>query len=118
MVKKLTNIMSLTGNGLSDWLIQRVTSVVMAVYILFLFGFFLTHPSLQFFNWQALFASPVMKVFSVLFLLSMVWHAWVGIWTVITDYLKPFSIRFVVQIFVILALFTYLIWGVQILWSV
>lgn len=118
MVKKLTNVTSLTGNGLRDWLIQRVTSVVMTIYILFLFGFFLTHPALQFFNWQELFVAPAMKIFSVLFLLSLVWHAWVGIWTVITDYIKPFPIRFVVQILVILALFTYLIWGIQILWSV
>lgn len=118
MVKKLTNVTSLTGNGLRDWLVQRVTSVVMAVYIFFLIGYFLAHPALQFFSWQDLFAAPAMKIFSVLFLLSVVWHAWVGIWTVITDYIKPFALHLIVQIAVILALITYLIWGIQILWSV
>jgi succinate dehydrogenase / fumarate reductase membrane anchor subunit len=118
MVKKLTNVISLTGNGLRDWLIQRVTSVVMAVYILFLLGFFLTHSSLQFSDWQALFALSAMKIFSVVFLLSLIWHAWIGIWTVITDYIKPFGLRLFVHVVVVLALFIYLIWGIHIFWSV
>jgi len=118
MVKQLTNVTSLTRNGLRDWLIQRVTSVVAAVYILFLFGFFISHSSLHFYDWQELFASHPIKIFSVLFLLSVIWHAWIGIWTVITDYVKPFVVRLLVQVSVILALFIYLIWGIKILWSV
>jgi len=115
---KLTNVTSLTGNGLRDWLIQRVTSIVMVVYIIFLLGFLIANPGLQFFTWQALFKSSAFRIFSVLFLLSLMWHAWIGMWTITTDYLKPLCIRLPVQIIIILALMTYVIWGVSILWSI
>lgn len=115
---KLTNVTSLTGNGLRDWLIQRVTSIVMAVYIIFLLGFLIANHNLQFFAWQALFTNSIFRIFSVLFLLSLMWHAWIGLWTITTDYLKPLCVRLPVQIIIILALFIYVIWGIAILWSI
>lgn len=36
----VTNVTSLTGNGLKDWLIQRVTAVYFAVYTIFIIGFY------------------------------------------------------------------------------
>src|SRR5947209_2075405 len=111
---KLTNVTSLTGEGLRDWLVQRVTSVIMGIYILFLFGFFLCYPHLDFYTWQSLFASTVMRVFSVLFLISLILHAWVGVWTIFTDYLKWVGLRLLLQVLVIIALFAYLIWGIDI----
>lgn len=118
MVNKLTNATSLTGSGLRDWLIQRVTSIVLAVYVFFIFGFILLNPGLQYYSWIALFSNNAMRVFTVLVLLSLVWHAWIGIWTIATDYLKPVAVRLPFQVAVIIALFAYFIWGVQILWGI
>lgn len=118
MVSKIMNISSLTGNGLRDWLVQRLTSVVLAAYLLFLLGFFLMHPAVDFFAWQSLFSSNWMRVFSVLAMLSLALHAWVGIWTVITDYLKPIALRLTVQTIVLLALLAYFIWGIEIFWGI
>lgn len=118
MVSKLINVTSLTGEGLRDWLVQRVTSVILGGYLIFLLGYLLTTGSqLDYFSWQALFSNNWMRVFSILFLLSLFMHAWVGIWTVITDYLKAAWLRLLVQVTVILMLIVYLIWGVSILWS-
>lgn len=117
MVSKLTNVTSLTGLGLRDWLVQRVTSIILGVYVIFLLGYILISAPLDYFSWQALFAKNWMRVFSVLFLLSLFMHAWVGMWTVITDYVKAAWLRLLIELIVIIVLFVYLIWGISILWS-
>ena len=114
MVRKLTNVTSLTGNGLRDWLVQRVTSLIMLVYIIFILAFFIFHSRVDYVNWQGLFRSTSMRLFSSVFLLSLFWHVWVGMWTIITDYIKPFSLRLMLQIVIIIALLLYFIWGLAI----
>jgi len=117
VVKQLTNVTSLTGNGLHDWLIQRITSVVMLVYIVFLLLFFILHAPINYTIWQGLFSYTVMRLLSSLFLLSLIWHAWVGMWTVITDYVKPFVLRLVLPVIIVITLVLYLIWGLAIFWA-
>lgn len=117
MGSRLTNVLSLTGNGLRDWMIQRVTAVILGVYIIFLAGFVLMHSGMQYTDWQGLFAHAWMRVFTILALLSIFLHAWVGMWTVATDYIKITWLRLCFNVAVIVALFSYFIWGVQILWS-
>ncbi|BBB15173.1 succinate dehydrogenase hydrophobic membrane anchor protein [Candidatus Rickettsiella viridis] len=117
MLKKLTNVTSLSGNGLRDWLIQRVTSVVMLIYIVFLLVFFVVHSSLSYEQWHGLFSHSAMRLFSTLFLLSLLWHAWIGMWTIVTDYIKPFALRLSVQILIIIGLLLCFIWGLAIFWG-
>ncbi len=117
MVDKLTSITSLTQNGVRDWLVQRVTSVILAVYLIFLMGFLVCHPNIQFFAWQGLFQNTAFRIFSILFLLSLLWHAWIGMWTIVTDYIKPAGVRLTVILLIIIALFAYVIWGIDIMWS-
>ncbi|MBS0425648.1 MAG: succinate dehydrogenase, hydrophobic membrane anchor protein [Proteobacteria bacterium] len=117
MVKKLTTDMSLTGNGLRDWLVQRFFSLIIAIYFLVLLGFFILHPQLNYSTFQHFFASTWIQVFTLITLLSLFLHAWVGIWTVITDYVNPIAIRLTIQALVILTLLIYFFWGVEILWK-
>lgn len=112
------NVSSLTRNGLRDWLVQRVTSVVVAAYVLFLTAYFILHSPLQYSDWHALFSNTCMRVFTFLALLSTVYHTWVGIWTVFTDYVKCIYLRSTLLALVIFALFAYLAWGVAIVWGV
>lgn len=114
MVKR---IVSGAHYGLKDWLIQRVTAVVMALYTLFLMGFFLTRP-LTFASWQRLFHSLPVRLASLLFLFSVLIHAWVGMRDIFMDYVHPTLIRLALHVAVILALVAYAAWAVQILWSV
>lgn len=113
----VTNVTSLTGNGLKDWLIQRVTAVYFAAYCIFLLVFFLLHPHLTFQEWHTLSSSIVFKVATVLSLFALTMHAWIGIWTVTTDYIKCTMIRISVQMFVILWLLGQLTWGLMIMWG-
>lgn len=113
----VTNVTSLTGNGLKDWLIQRVTAVYLAGYALFLFAFLMLHPNLLYFEWQRLFSCVWVQVASVIALFTLLLHAWIGIWTVTTDYLKPTLIRLPIQLLIALFLLGQFIWGLMIVWG-
>ena len=112
------NVTSLTGNGLRDWLIQRVTALVLASYTSFFLFYFLVTPPTRVEEWQALFSTNTMRIASLMALLSLVLHAWIGIWTVMTDYVKPVTLRLPLQIFIILGLIASTIWGITMLWGV
>ena len=113
----VTNVTSLTGNGLKDWLIQRVSAVYFAVYTLFLLGFFLMHPHLQYNQWYALFHCLVFQIATACALLMLILHAWIGLWTVTTDYLKSTALRLSVQLLVFLLLLAQFVWGLIIIWG-
>lgn len=102
---------SLTSSGLRDWLVQRVTAVVVGCYVIFLLLYFLCHPHLTFNDWHGLLMHPLMRIFSFLTLFSVVAHAWIGMWTVFTDYVKATPLRLLLQVLMALALLSYLIWG-------
>lgn len=103
--------------GLRDWLIQRVSAVLMAVYLVALAGYWCWQPSHNYDIWTALFSSQWMRSVSLLFLLSLFYHAWVGVRDIVMDYVKPAAIRLVIHVGVILLLMLYGIWSVQILWG-
>lgn len=111
------NIMTFGRSGLADWFIQRVTSVVVASYVFFLVGFLVLHQPVTFIDWHELFASLSVRIYTVLTLISLLIHAWIGIWTVITDYVKPVWARILVELVVILALAVYFLWGLYILFG-
>jgi len=103
--------------GLRDWLIQRVTAAVMAVYCVSLAVFLLLQPHQDYDSWTGLFSGQLMRTFTLLFLLCLFYHAWIGIRDIVMDYVKPASVRLVIHVLVILALLLYTIWAVQILWG-
>ena len=109
---------SLGRSGLQDWLIQRVTAVILAIYMGILIFHFIVQPDLTYPAWRGLFENTWMRYWSLLALLSLIAHAWIGVWTVSTDYVKPLWLRFPLQIIIIVALLGYLVWGVQIIWAI
>ncbi len=102
--------------GITDWLVQRVSALVLAVYTIGLVGWMLLTPALTYSAWQALFATGWMQVATLVALLATCAHAWVGLWTVGTDYLSG-GFRLVYQAVSILILIAYVLWGVKILWG-
>jgi succinate dehydrogenase / fumarate reductase membrane anchor subunit len=113
----VTTVTSYGRSGLSDWLVQRVSAVILAAYSIFMVAYLLLNPQIDFSQWQALFNCTSMRIFSLMALLSLGAHCWIGLWSISTDYLKPFLLRFVFQMVVGLLMFIYTIWGVQLLWG-
>ncbi len=115
MVKSVS---SLTRNGFRDWIFQRVSALVVGLYVLFFIGYLMLHPHMLFVNWQTFFCDNIVRIFTLIVLVAVAIHAYVGLWTISTDYIKSTWMRFLFQVIVWLALFAFLIWGALILWSV
>lgn len=104
--------------GLRDWLIQRVTAVVMVVYTLAVVSYSLMHPVLDYSTWSTLFSNNAMRSLSLLVLICVFYHAWLGVRDIVMDYVKPAAVRLLIHVLVILTLLLYVIWAVQILWGI
>jgi len=102
--------------GFRDWLGQRVTAVVMAVYtVVFLVAFAAARPA-DHAAWKAFFAQDWLQFATLLFFLSLFYHAWIGVRDVLMDYVKPVWLRLMLEVAVILVLVGYAGWAIQILW--
>jgi len=114
MLRTVTN---LGRSGLQDWLIQRISAVILAAYTIIIVTFWLCNLGCDAVAWQGFFSSIYMKIATLLALIALIAHAWIGIWTITTDYLKIVWVRLPIQILVYIVLLLYLIWGLQILWA-
>ena len=103
--------------GLRDWLAQRVTAVLMAVYTIVFGGILLIRPPQHYGEWRALFENQPMRVATLLFFVSLFWHAWIGVRDILMDYVKPTSVRLGLEIAVMVLLVGYAGWAIQILWG-
>lgn len=121
----VTAITSFGRSGLYDWLIQRISAVIMAAYVIFLTGFILLTPDLTYQQWSDLYSQLWMRVFSLATLISIAAHAWIGLWAVLTDYItnrmmggKATVLRLLCQVLLGAVTLFYVVWGVEILWGV
>lgn len=103
--------------GFLDWVIQRTTAVLIGAYALFLFLFLVQHAPLDYESWSLLFSCVATRVFTIVVLLAILWHAWIGLWTVFTDYVKNGAVRMLLQILVMLLLLSYFIWCLDAFWG-
>jgi succinate dehydrogenase / fumarate reductase membrane anchor subunit len=102
--------------GLRDWLAQRITAVIMAVYTVILLVVLVGGAPITYPVWKDLFTQGWMRVATLLFAASFAWHAWVGVRDILMDYVKPVGVRLSLQIVVLLTIAAYLAWTIQILW--
>ena len=102
--------------GLRDWLAQRVTASLMALFTLLVLLQVLMPGELGYDRWAGIFAAQWMKVLTFVVILSLAYHAWVGVRDILMDYVKPVGIRLLVQVFTIVWLVGCTGWAVQVLW--
>jgi len=102
--------------GLRDWLSQRATAVLMALFTLILLVQLLLPGPLGYDRWAGIFSAQWMKLLTVVVVLALGWHAWVGMRDIWMDYVKPVSVRLGLQVFTIVWLLGCTAWTVQVLW--
>ncbi len=108
--------------GTIDFIVQRVTAVIMAVYTLVLFFGILFSADMNFDSWRYLFtftclSLPVGQLLATLAFLSLAWHAWIGVRDIWMDYVRATGLRQFLQVLTILWLLGSVIYFAKILWS-
>jgi succinate dehydrogenase / fumarate reductase membrane anchor subunit len=118
----VTAVSSMGRSGVHNWVMQRISAVILLTYFLCI-GVVIVSGA-DYAGWKGLFEQTWMRVFSLLALASLGVHAWLGLWSVFTDYftermMGPVgnTVRLVAQIVCGIIMFTYLVWGIQILWG-
>ncbi len=104
--------------GLRDWLAQRLTAIVMTLYTLMFMVVVLRAPELGYAGWRGVFAPQWMKLATLLFLVSLFLHAWIGVRNIVMDYVKSGGLRLALYMLAIAWLVVCTGWSVQILWSI
>ena len=104
--------------GLKDWVIQRATAIIMAVYTVIFFAAVLVVGPDSFDSWRGIFANGFMKFATFLCFISLSYHAWIGIRDIWMDFVKPDGLRLLLMIATAAALVGYTGWAVQILWRI
>lgn len=104
--------------GLRDWLAQRITAVVIGAYTIVLVAMAMISQEPGYEGWARIFVPTWMKVFTMLALLALIYHAWVGVRDIWMDYVKPVGVRLALQIFTILWLVGCSVWAIDVLWRV
>jgi succinate dehydrogenase / fumarate reductase, membrane anchor subunit len=104
--------------GLGDWLLQRATAVVLAVYLIVLAVCVLSARPIDYDAWARIFVPIGMKIATLIAFVALAYHAWIGMRDIWMDYVRPAGIRMALQLATILWLAACLVWATQILWKV
>ncbi|MCL2897419.1 succinate dehydrogenase membrane anchor subunit [Brenneria tiliae] len=113
----VSNASALGRNGVQDWLLIRASAIVIVLYVIYLLGFIIAVGEMTYPVWRDFFAMALTKVFTLLTLFSILVHAWIGMWQVLTDYIKPLALRLTLQLAIVVALLVYVIYGTIVVWG-
>jgi len=103
--------------GLRDWLAQRITAALMALFtVLLLVQVIFSKGPIGYDKWAGIFSAQWMKVLTFTVIIALLYHVWVGMRDIWMDYIKPASIKLVLNVFTIVWLVACAGWGIQVLW--
>lgn len=101
--------------GLMEWLVQRVTSIYLGGFAVYILVYLLLHPVNSYSSWSTYFASGVVRLAWGLFFVSLLLHVWTGLRSIYLDYLKPDWVRITVTIATAVAITALGLWAAHIL---
>ncbi len=102
--------------GLRDWLSQRVTAALMALFTLAVIVQVLLPGEIGYDKWAGIFSRQWMKVLTFVVVVALLVHAWVGMRDILMDYVKGVGIRLALQVATIVWLVGCTGWAIQVLW--
>ena len=104
--------------GLRDWLAQRVTAALMALFTFALLAQVLLFKGpIGYDKWAGIFSSQWMKVLTFTVIIAMAYHIWVGMRDIWMDYVTgSVALRLCLQIFTMVWLTACAGWAIQVIW--
>ncbi len=109
--------MSYQAKGLQAWLLQRLTGVFMALYILCVLGVVVFSESMNYQQWSGWLSHPLMNTATALFFLTLAYHTWVGMRDIVIDYVPNDALRLLVLTLISLFLISSGLYMLKILFS-
>ena len=97
---------------------QRITAALMALFTLLVLLQVLLPGPLNYDKWSGIFAAQWMKVLTFVVIVSLLYHAWVGVRDIWMDYIKPLGLRLALQVFSLVWLVGCAGWALQVLWRI
>ena len=102
--------------GFRDWLSQRVTAALMALFTLAVIVQVLLPGEMGYDKWAGIFSKQWMKVLTFVVIVSLLMHVWVGMRDILMDYVKSVGVRLTLQVATIVWLVGCAGWAIQVLW--
>jgi len=103
--------------GLRDWLAQRVTAALMAIFTVVVRAqVIFSNGPMGYDKWAGIFSTQWMKALTFAIIIAMLYHVWVGVRDIWMDYIKPVAVRLSLQVFSIVWLVSCAGWAIQVLW--
>jgi succinate dehydrogenase / fumarate reductase membrane anchor subunit len=104
--------------GLRDWLAQRVTAGIMALFTLIVLAqVMFTKGTIGYDKWAGIFSAQWMKALTFAVIVALLYHVWIGMRDIWMDYVtSSTAARLVLQVFTIVWLVSCAGWAVQVLW--
>jgi len=114
----VTNQASMKRNGIQDYVTLRASAAIIAAFTFYMVYVFIATENITYEIWQGIFSSIYMKAFTLATLVAIMLHVRVGLWQVLTDYVKPYRVRALLQFVLNLIAFAYVAIGLFVLWGV
>jgi len=129
----VNNAATVGRSGVHDFILIRTSAIVLTLYTLFIAYFFISTTEVTYAVWHGFFANLGVKIFTMLALISLLIHLWIGIWQVLSDYVKPAFlqgvfgasqnvepafVRGVLQFILTIVVLVYFVAGLLIVWGV
>ncbi len=102
--------------GLQAWMLQRLSALYLAAYIIYLLLHCARQSSADYQAWQTWVATPAVGISAALFFLALLLHAWVGLRDILMDYVHPLAMRLSLTALLLLGLTACGLWALRILW--
>lgn len=80
--------------GSTIWYLQRWSSIFILLYVIYLFLSIRSLSPVLYVDWMLFVSSFIFKATTSLVFLSILTHAFLGLWTIGTDYLTPRTLGF------------------------
>ncbi|MBK7613960.1 MAG: succinate dehydrogenase, hydrophobic membrane anchor protein [Burkholderiales bacterium] len=105
------------GYGFRDWLVQRVTAVLMSLFtFILLANVLLSKGEMGYDKWAGIFSAQWMKFITFALIVALIWHVWIGVRDIWMDYVKPVGVRLALHVLSLIWLLGCGGWAVQVLW--
>lgn len=108
---------TLKRDGVQDFLTLRFTAIIISAFSLYMLWFFVSTPTIDYPTWKQFFSGVGTQVFTMAALVSIMMHVRIGLWQVLTDYVKAPKLRALLQFVLNLIAFAYVVVGIAVLWG-